>query len=126
MSGTSLDGIDVAPCEVLGDGSGDVLVLGWGGTAGAITAATLRQQKAGVKVSAVCLRHLNPFPPNLEELLRSFRAVIVPELNGGQLALLVRAKFLVDAKSFAKVQGQPFSSAEIEERIAQALEEIAR
>jgi 2-oxoglutarate ferredoxin oxidoreductase subunit alpha len=119
-------GIDVAPCEVTGDTSGDVLIVGWGGTAGALTAAAIRLQKQGHAVSAVCLRHLNPFPPNLGDLLRSFRKVIIAELNGGQLALLIRAQFLVDAAPFTKVQGQPFTSQEIEARIEQALGEIAR
>ncbi|MGA0870146.1 MAG: 2-oxoglutarate ferredoxin oxidoreductase subunit alpha, partial [Planctomycetota bacterium] len=68
----------------------------------------------------------NPFPPNLGELLRSFRKVIIAELNGGQLALLIRAQFLVDAEPFTKVQGQPFTSQEIESRIERALGEIAR
>jgi 2-oxoglutarate ferredoxin oxidoreductase subunit alpha len=119
-------GIEVAPCEVQGAETGDVLVLGWGGTAGAITAATQRMQKAGHAVSAVSLRHLNPFPPNLGTLLGAFRRVIVPELNGGQLAMLVRAQFLVDARPFTKVQGQPFTSHEIEARIEAALQEIER
>jgi len=110
----------IAPAEVLGDATGDVLIVGWGGTKGAITAATLRMQAAGHKVSCTSLRHLNPFPSNLEGLLRSFKRVLIPELNGGQLAMLIRAKFLVDAVSFSKVQGLPFSSDEIETQ-AQAL-----
>lgn len=113
---------DIAPCEVLGEEKGDLLILGWGGTKGAITAATLRLQKEGAKVSSTCLRHLNPFPANLESLLKSFDRVMIPELNGGQLAMLIRSKFLVDAVSFCKVQGQPFSSDELADRARQLLE----
>ena len=126
MRATKVADIDVAPCEVLGETSGDVLLLGWGGTAGAITAATIRLRKDGLKVGAVCLRHLNPFPPNLAEVLGRFRRVIVPELNSGQLAMLVRAKFLVDARSLAKVQGLPFSSQELEAHVRETMEELAR
>lgn len=117
---------DIPDAEVLGASEGDVLVLGWGGTAGAITAATLRLQKEGHAVSATCLRYINPFPKNLESLLRSFKKVVIPELNSGQLALLVRGKFLVDAESYAKVQGQPFTSEELETKIRELLQEVSR
>ncbi|GAB4142639.1 MAG: 2-oxoacid:acceptor oxidoreductase subunit alpha [Planctomycetota bacterium] len=108
---------DVGPCGVLGERSGDVLVLGWGSTKGAITSAVMQARKAGEKVSAAFLRWLNPLPLDLGELLASFRRVILPELNSGQLAMLLRARFLVDVESFPKVTGQPFRSAEILARI---------
>ncbi|MCC6670353.1 MAG: 2-oxoacid:acceptor oxidoreductase subunit alpha [Planctomycetes bacterium] len=112
----------IAPLQPLGAATGDVLVLGWGSTRGSITAAVLRHQKQGRKVSAVFLRHLNPFAPNLGELLRGFRKVIVPEMNLGQLCMLLRARFLVDAEAFTKVQGRPFTTEEIEQKIQSALE----
>jgi 2-oxoglutarate ferredoxin oxidoreductase subunit alpha len=106
---------DIADAELIGDPNPDVLLLCWGGTTGAITAAALRLSKAGHKVGAVCLRWVNPFPKNLESILRACKRVIVPELNSGQLTMLIRSRFLVDAKAYAKVQGQPFTSQEIEE-----------
>jgi 2-oxoglutarate ferredoxin oxidoreductase subunit alpha len=117
---------DIAPASVLGDERGDVLVLGWGSTAGAIRAATLRMQKAGHAVSSTSLRHLNPLPPNVETLVRSFRRVVIPELNTGQLALLIRGRFLVDALPFDKVQGLPFTSDEIEQKVLEVLQEMKR
>ncbi len=115
---------DIPAADVLGETSGDVLLIGWGGTTGAITAATLRLQKAGHKVSAMCLRYLNPLPRNVETMLRSFKTVLVPELNCGQLAMLLRAKFLVDARPFTKVQGLPFSSQELEDGVMEALNRL--
>ena len=116
---------DIAPAEVFGDDKGDLLVLGWGSTRGAITGAVQRQRAAGAKVSACFLRHLNPFPANLESVLRSFKKVIIPELNLGQLAMLIRSRFLVDATPIAKVQGRPFTSQELEEHISEALEKLS-
>ncbi|MBI5849922.1 MAG: 2-oxoacid:acceptor oxidoreductase subunit alpha [Planctomycetes bacterium] len=106
---------DIADAEVIGHPSPDVLFLCWGGTTGAITAAALRLSKAGHSIGAVCLRWVNPFPKNLEAILRASKRVIVPELNLGQLAMLIRSRFLVDAQPFTKVQGQPFTSHEVEE-----------
>ena len=114
---------DIAPAEVLGDDTGDLLVLGWGSTRGAITGAVQRARQAGHNVSGCFLRHLNPFPDNLEQVLRSFRRVIVPELNTGQLAMLVRSKFLIDAEPVTKVQGLPFTSQELEAKIIDILPE---
>jgi 2-oxoglutarate ferredoxin oxidoreductase subunit alpha len=114
---------DIPPAEVRGEDSGEVLVLGWGSTRGSITAAVDRLRERGSSVSACFLRHLNPFPANLGALLRAFRKVLIPEMNLGQLALLIRGRFLVDAQSFTKVQGRPFTSHEIEERIVALLEE---
>lgn len=112
---------DIPPVEVFGESSGKVLVLGWGSTYGAITTAVEHLQAKGASVSSVHLRYLNPFPKNLGEVLRRFETVIIPELNLGQLALLIRAKFLVDAVSFTKVKGQPFKVAELINKIKEYL-----
>lgn len=100
-----------------GEASGDLLVLGWGGTYGAITTAVRRAQAKGLKVSAAHLQYLNPFPSNLGDVLKSFGRVLIPELNTGQLRMLIRGKFLVDARGLNKIQGQPFLVEEIEETI---------
>ena len=112
-----------AECE---NPTGDVLVLGWGSTRGAITGAVNRLRAKGEEVSACFLRHVNPLPRNLGDLMKGFRKVIIPEMNLGQLALLVRARYLVDAESFTKVQGRPFGSEEIEARLIQVLEELTK
>jgi 2-oxoglutarate/2-oxoacid ferredoxin oxidoreductase subunit alpha len=105
------------PLSVQGPQTGDVLVLGWGGTYGAITTAVANLQRAGLKVSAAHLRHLNPMPRNLGEVLKGFKKVLIPELNMGQLRTLIRARYLVDARGLNKVQGQPFLVEEIEETV---------
>jgi 2-oxoglutarate ferredoxin oxidoreductase subunit alpha len=122
-----IDGIasDIPLLKVLGDEAGDVLVLGWGSTRGAITGAVLRLRNRGYRVGAAFLRHLNPFPRNLGDVLRAYRKVVIPEMNLGQLALLIRARFLVDAEALSKVQGRPFTSAELEERIEAILHELS-
>lgn len=112
---------DIPPVEVFGESSGKVLVLGWGSTYGAITTAVEYLQAKGASVSSVHLRYLNPFPGNLGEVLRRFETVIIPELNLGQLALLIRARFLVDAVSFTKVQGKPFRVIELVNKIKEYL-----
>jgi 2-oxoglutarate ferredoxin oxidoreductase subunit alpha len=99
------------------DGGGDVLVLGWGSTWGAITAGVRRVRLRGHKVSHVHLTHLNPFPRDLGEILQRYRKVLVPEMNLGQLSRLVRAEFLVDAQSFTRMAGVPFRAAEMEAKI---------
>ena len=98
---------------MFGEDEGDVLVVGWGGTYGSIHAAVRKAQAKGWKVSQLHLRHLNPFPPNLNDVLRRFRCVIVAELNLGQLDLLLRSKFLLDTVRLNKVQGQPFKVSEV-------------
>jgi len=108
---------DIPDLEPFGEPEGDLLVLGWGGTYGAIHSAVKRARAEGLKVTQVHLRHLNPFPRNLEKLLRSFGKVLVPELNMGQLRMLLRARFLVDAQGLNKVEGQPFKVREILTRI---------
>lgn len=105
---------DIPPLEVLGERKGDVLLVGWGGTYGAITAAVQNMQKAGKKVSSVHLRHLNPLPSDLGDLLTGFKHVVVPELNMGQLLKVLRAKYLVPATGINKIKGQPFKISEIE------------
>lgn len=99
--------------KAYGPQEGDILLVGWGGTYGAIATATEILQKKGLSVSSLHLRYLNPFQKNLGEVLSHFETIIVPELNLGQLSLLLRARFLVDAKSLSKVQGQPFTVDEI-------------
>ncbi|GAB3715515.1 2-oxoacid:acceptor oxidoreductase subunit alpha [Mariniluteicoccus flavus] len=103
------------PDTVVDDPTGDarVLVLGWGSTYGPITAAVRRVRSAGGRVAQAHLRHLNPFPANLGEVLRAYDKVIVPEMNLGQLAMLLRAKYLVDIQSYSRVRGLPISLAEL-------------
>jgi 2-oxoglutarate ferredoxin oxidoreductase subunit alpha len=108
--------------EVSGDAAGDLLLLGWGGTFGAIRAGVARMRERGHKIGHVHLRHLNPFPRDLGEILRRFDRVLVPELNLGQLVKLIRARYLIDAKSYPKIQGQPFKESEIVEAIKAQLE----
>ncbi|HEX9427245.1 MAG TPA: 2-oxoacid:acceptor oxidoreductase subunit alpha [Candidatus Polarisedimenticolia bacterium] len=114
---------DIPELQVLGEPSGKVLVVGWGSTFGSITSAVETLQKKGVAVSSIHLRHLNPFPRNLESILKRFDRVLVPELNLGQLRMLIRARFLVDAIGLNKVQGKPFKVAEITRAIETALGE---
>jgi len=99
--------------EVFGKPEGKVLVVGWGGTYGAITSAVEMMQTRGKSVSSVHLRHLNPFPRNLGDVLSRFDKVLVPELNLGQLSLLLRARYLVDAIGFNKIKGHPFKISEL-------------
>jgi len=109
---------DYIPAATLnGDDEGDLLLVGWGGTYGAILTATERARAAGKRVSSMHIRHLNPLPKNVGEVLKRFKRVLVPELNTGQLRLLLRAKFLVDARGLNKVAGKPFLVEEIEQAI---------
>ncbi|GII89062.1 oxidoreductase [Sphaerisporangium siamense] len=105
---------DIPPLEVDDpDGDARVLVLGWGSTYGPIAAAVRRVRKAGGKVAQTHIRHLNPLPSNTGEVLRSYDKVLLPEINLGQLALLLRAKFLVDVISYNRVRGLPFKAEEL-------------
>ena len=115
---------DIPPAEVHGPERGRLLVVGWGGTHGAITEAVDHARAEGLDVSSLHLRHLNPFPSNLGEVLRRFDHVLVAELNGGQLCGLLRAEYLVPAQSLAKVEGQPFRIEEIRARIDAMLQEV--
>jgi 2-oxoglutarate ferredoxin oxidoreductase subunit alpha len=103
------------------DGDGEILVLGWGSTFGAISAGIRRVRALGVKAAHAHVRHLNPFPPNLGQILGSYPKVLVPEMNLGQLSKVVRAEFLVDARPLTKVMGQPFRAGEIERAILEML-----
>jgi 2-oxoglutarate ferredoxin oxidoreductase subunit alpha len=109
------------PLNVTGERSGKLLVIGWGGTHGAITTAVQNLRAEGYEVSSTNLRYLNPLPADLGDLLASFDKVLVPELNSGQLCMLLRARYLVDAQSFAKIKGRPFRVREISERILELL-----
>jgi 2-oxoglutarate ferredoxin oxidoreductase subunit alpha len=99
------------------DGDGEILVLGWGSTFGAISAGIRRVRALGVKAAHAHVRHLNPFPPNLGDIVGAYPKVLVPEMNLGQLSKVVRAEFLVDARPLTKVMGQPFRAGEIERAI---------
>jgi 2-oxoglutarate ferredoxin oxidoreductase subunit alpha len=104
---------DIPDLEVFGPADADTLVIGWGSTYGAIRAAVEDCQRRGMKVARTHLRHLNPFPANLGKILAKHKRVLVPEMNLGQLVMLLRAKFLVDAKGVNKVQGKPFRVSEL-------------
>jgi 2-oxoglutarate ferredoxin oxidoreductase subunit alpha len=99
------------------DGDAELVVIGWGSTYGPIGAAVRRIRKRGIKVARAHLHHLNPFPRNTAGVLRRYPKVLVPEMNLGQLAMLLRAEFLVDAISYTKVRGRPLSSSELEDAI---------
>lgn len=107
----------VPPIEPFGESAGELLVLGWGSTYGAIVTAVGRVRQAGKRVAAAHLRYLNPLPKNLGTLLQGYKRILIPELNTGQLRFLIRAKFLVDARGLNKIQGKPFLVEEIEQTI---------
>jgi 2-oxoglutarate/2-oxoacid ferredoxin oxidoreductase subunit alpha len=109
---------DVVPA---GDAQGDLLIVAWGSTHGAITAAVNAQRAAGRKIGHVHLRHLNPLPANLGEVIKRYKQVLVPELNMGQLLWILRAKYLVDAVGLNKIQGRPFKQAELEQKFEELL-----
>ena len=108
---------DVPDMVPAGDPDGDLLIVAWGSTYGAITAAMKTQRDKGLRIGHAHLRFLNPLPRNLGELFGRYRKVLVPEMNLGQLLLLLRAKYLVDAQGFNKIQGQPFKVSELENKI---------
>jgi len=110
---------DVVPA---GDQSGDLLIVAWGSTHGPITAALKTAREKGQSVGHVHLRHLNPLPKNLGEVLKRYKHVLVPEMNMGQLLMILRAKYLVDAQGYNKIQGKPFKQSEIEQKIDEILE----
>ena len=114
---------DIAPVAVTGDDDADLLVVGWGSTWGAIDGAMNRCRAKGHKVAHAHLTHLNPFPANLGEVLARHPRVVVPELNLGQLSRLLRAEYLVDARSITKVQGVPFTSGELESAFLKELDQ---
>jgi 2-oxoglutarate ferredoxin oxidoreductase subunit alpha len=112
---------DIPPTEVDHEEGAQLVVLGWGSTYGAVGAAVRRVRARGHKVAQAHLTHLSPFPADLGDVLRRYRKVLVPEMNLGQLSRLVRAEYLVDAKSFTKVQGLPFRASEIESAMLECL-----
>ena len=110
---------DIPDLEVAGDEDAEILVLGWGSTFGSIRAAARRVRLDGGKVATLHLRHLNPMPQNLGEILHRYEKILIPELNTGQLRKVIRAEFLVDAKGLNKIAGEPFKISEITEKIVE-------
>jgi 2-oxoglutarate ferredoxin oxidoreductase subunit alpha len=108
---------DIPALEINGDEDADLLVLGWGSTFGSIRAAARRARLEGRRVATVHLRHLNPLPGNLGDILRSYDKILIPELNTGQLLKLIRAEYLIDAAGLNKVAGEPFKVTEITDKI---------
>lgn len=109
--------------EILGEKTGDLLVVSWGGTYGAVLMAVKHLQKSGYKISHMHMKYLNPMPKNTKEILHGFKHIIVPELNQGQLKDLLNARFEVHAKGFNVMQGRPFRIAELENAFLQTLKE---
>jgi len=105
-----------------GDPDGDLLIVAWGSTHGPITAGLQAQRAKGRRIGHVHLRHLNPLPTNLGEVIKRYKKVLVPEMNMGQLVMVLRAKYLVDAQGFNKIQGKPFKTSEIEQKIEEMLD----
>lgn len=114
--------VKVPEIEVAGDPDAEILVVSWGSTWGSITSAMGRVRSNGHKVAHAHLSHLNPFPKNLGEILEGRTHILVPEMNLGQLSLMLRAEYLVDAKSISKVAGQPFTAGELEQTILEYIE----
>jgi 2-oxoglutarate ferredoxin oxidoreductase subunit alpha len=113
---------DIPDIEAAGDAEGDLLIVAWGSTHGAITAAVKAQRAEGRRIGHVHLRHLNPLPSNLGDVIKRYKKVLVPELNMGQLLWVLRAKFLVDAVGLNKIQGRPFKQVELEQKIEEMLD----
>ncbi|AFH49209.1 2-oxoglutarate ferredoxin oxidoreductase subunit alpha [Ignavibacterium album JCM 16511] len=112
---------DIPLLEVEGESSGELLVVGWGGTYGAIKEAVNKARAQGYKVSQAHFRYLNPFPKNTEQVLKSFRKVLIPEINLGQLARLIKSEFLIDVQQFNVVRGLPLRVADIVDQIIKTL-----
>jgi 2-oxoglutarate ferredoxin oxidoreductase subunit alpha len=112
---------EIPPLEIFGPPEGDLLVVGWGSTYGAITQAVRELQAAGHAVAQIHIRHLNPLPADLGAILRRYKKVLVPEMNLGQLVRMLRAEYLVDAIGFNKIQGRPFKVSEIAARCLKLL-----
>ena len=107
--------------DVFGPDEGDLLVISWGGTFGAVRTAVARVQADGRSVAHAHVRYLNPFPKNFADLLTRYKKVMVAELNAGQLAFLIRGKYLIDVIPYNKIQGQPFKIGEVRAKIAEVL-----
>ena len=112
---------DLPPLEVDADPGAELLVLGWGSSRGAIRAAARRVRANGHHVAIAHLHHLHPLPTNLGEVLRRYDRVLVPEMNTGQLAQLLRAEYLVDVESYCKLEGKPLFAAELEREFEERL-----
>lgn len=112
---------DIPGLEVVGDPEGELLVLGWGGTYGAITEAVIKARKERLKVSQAHLKYLFPMPKNTKDVLKRFKKILIPELNLGQLATVVKAQFLVEPVSLTKIKGLPFKTSEIYGKIKEIL-----
>ncbi len=104
---------DIPDIKPFGPDSGDVLVIGWGSTYGAITTAVERLREEGLSISSLHIRYINPLPSNLGDVIKKFKKVVVVEMNLGQMVMIIRAKFLVDAKAVNKVNGQPYKVQEV-------------
>jgi 2-oxoglutarate ferredoxin oxidoreductase subunit alpha len=117
---------DIPDLQVFGPREGDLLILGWGSTYGAIRSAVERLQAAGRSVAHAHVRHLNPLPRNTGDVLRAYRAVLLPELNLGQLSMLLRARYLVDIQGYNLVRGKPFKITEIEHEAERLLAEVTK
>ena len=115
---------EIPKCKVYGKDKGDVLILGWGGTHGAIRSSVEMLINEGENVSHLHLRHLNPLPKDLGEIIVKFQKIIIPELNMGQLSTIIRSKFLIDAIGLNKIAGKPFTKTEIYKKIKQTIKEI--
>ena len=109
--------------EIYGEGKGELLILGWGGTYGAIRAAVEKANQNNIPVSHVHLTYINPLPKNLAEILLKFNKVLIPEINLGQLSTIIRSKYLIDTIDFNRVSGKPFTTSDIHSKILQILEE---
>jgi len=114
---------EIPPTTVNGPAAGDLLVVGWGSTYGTITAAVEELHEEGKAVASIHLRHLNPLPPDLGQILRQYERVLVPEINSGQLVRVLRAEYLVDAVGFNRVRGLPLPTQELRETIEQLLQD---
>ncbi|HEV2101192.1 MAG TPA: 2-oxoacid:acceptor oxidoreductase subunit alpha [Candidatus Acidoferrum sp.] len=112
---------DIPNVMPVGDPEGDLLLVSWGSTFGSVAQAVKEQREKGRKIGHLHLRHLNPFPANLGDVLKRYKKVLVPELNMGQLSWLLRAKYLVDAVGLNKIQGRPFKQNELEQKIEEML-----
>jgi 2-oxoglutarate/2-oxoacid ferredoxin oxidoreductase subunit alpha len=112
---------DIPSVLPAGDADGDLLIVSWGSTFGAITQAVKSQREKGRKIGHLHLRYLNPLPNNVGDILKRYKRVLVPELNMGQLSWILRAKFLVDAIGLNKIQGRPFKQNELELKIEEML-----
>ena len=108
---------DIPEIVPFGKQSGNLLVVSWGGTYGAVRSAVEKAQSQGLSVTQIHLRYINPFPENLGELMLNFQQIMVPELNSGQLSILLRSKYLIDSVGLNKVEGQPFSTDDVLNKI---------